>query len=421
MLISKIKQKFSTKFVRNISFLAGGEFVNRIFRLGITVILARLLSPQEYGLAAIILTVRDFAAVFSLKSGISGKLIQADEKDLNDFINTSYSLSKICCSLIFILQCAAAYPIAWFYQTNEIILPICIIALYHLVVPHFVIQWALIERENRISLIALTQTTESVINNLMTLLLALLGMGVWAIVLPVVLSSPLVWLFFGYKYHSWRPSQAFTLYRGQEIFKFARNVLIFQLLDNVRNNLDYLLVGRFLGIKALGIYYFAFNAGLGISLSVINSFIIALQSHLCEVRNNLQNLKQQYFSSLKTIATIFIPLVIIQSSLAPFYVPLIFGEKWLPAIPVLVIICLSALPRPFAMATSMLLQAIDKTDINVKWGIIFTLFFTFSILLAMKWGILAVAIAVLISHAVAMPIFTIWGTRYALRSNVSNS
>ncbi|BDA74955.1 probable polysaccharide biosynthesis protein [Rivularia sp. IAM M-261] len=417
MLINKIKKRFSNEFVRNLSFLAGGEFLNRVFRLVTTVVIARLLSPHDYGLAAIIFTVREFAVVLSLKFGIASKLIQANEKDLDDLINTSYCLNWIFCILIFILQCAAAFPLALFYKSNEIILPICVVAFYHLIVPNFVIQWALIERENRMNLMALTQTTDSAINNLITLCLAASGMGLWAIVLPSVISSPFIWLFFAYKYSSWRPKRIFTLYRWKEIFVFCRNILTVQLLDNLRNNLDYLIVGRFLGINALGIYYFAFNAGLGISLSVINSFIIALLPHLCAARGNLQDLKKRYFDGLKTIAAVFLPLVIVQSSLAPFYVPIIFGQKWVVGIPVLVLICLSALPRPFAIATSTLLQAIDRTDINVKWSVIFTTIFALSILIAVKWGIVPVAVAVLVSHFVAMPIFTIWGARYAIKSN----
>lgn len=412
MLISKIKQKLSNQFVRNMGYLAGGEFINRIFRLGITVVLARLLTPEDYGLVAIVLTVREFAMVFSLKSGVTAKIIQADEKDLNELTNTSYWLNWVICISLFIIQCILAFPIAWFYDNNQIILPICVIALNYVVMPNYAIQWALIERQNRMNLLVYAQTIQSLVNNVITICLALLGMGMWSIVLPAVVSSPFIWLFLGHKYHSWRPTQAFTLYRWREVFNFGKNVLGFQLLDRLRNNLDYLLVGRFLGIDALGIYYFAFNAGLGISMNVINSFVTALFPYLCASRSNLKELKSRYLSSLKTISIVSIPLVLLQSSLAPFYVPIVFGEKWVTAIPILVIICLSALPRPFAMATSVLLQAVDKTDINVKWSMIFTIFFTLSILVAVNWGILTVAIAVLLTHIFAMPIYSIWGIRY---------
>jgi PST family polysaccharide transporter len=129
------------------------------------------------------------------------------------------------------------------------------------------------------------------------------------------------------------------------------------------------LVGRFLGIDALGLYYFAFNAGLGISLNVMNSFVWAMYPHLCSARGDLKQLQTRFFSGFKTIALVVVPLVLLQSSLAPFYVPIVFGQKWLAAIPILVLICLSALPRPFAIAASLLLQAVDKTHINLYWDL----------------------------------------------------
>ena len=79
----------------------------------------------------------------------------------------------------------------------------------------------------------------------------------------------------------------------------------------------------------------------------------------------------------------------------------------------MVIVCLSAFPRPFADAASMLLQAIDKTTINLYWNLIFTVFLAVCLLLAVNWGIYWVAISVLISHAICLPLFTLWASKYA--------
>ena len=95
--------------------------------------------------------------------------------------------------------------------------------------------------------------------------------------------------------------------------------------------------------------------------------------------------------------------------------PIVFGQKWLAAIPILVLICLSALPRPFAIAASLLLQAVDKTHINLYWDLVFTIVFAISLLVAVKSGILWVAAAVLITHGLALPLFTIWAIRYVFR------
>lgn len=413
MLITKLKQQLSGQFIRNVSWMGGAELVNRIFRLVTTFTLARLFSPKDYGLAAIVMTTFEFASVLSLKEGFAAKIIQADAKDVAVISDTSYWLHWIICGLLCILQCLAAVLIAQFYGNNQLILPICAVALVYLMFPIYKIQYALIIRENRLKVIALCNASQSILANIFTVIFALLGMGVWAVVWPMVLSTP-VWIVICLKQHSWRPPTSFKLDRWQEIVNFGKNILGVDLLNKLVANLDYLIVGRFLGIEALGVYFFAFNAGLGISLSVADKFISALFPHLCEVRDNSEQLKQRYFSSLKTLAIVFVPLIVLQSSLAPFYVPIIFGQKWVIAVPILITICLSALPRPFWFAASMLLDAVDKTHITLRFNLIFTVGFAAFILLAVNWGIFWVAVAVLVSHLLLLPIFTVWSSRYVL-------
>ena len=416
MILNKLKQKFSSPFVRNVGWMGAGELANRIFRLGTTVVLARLLSPHDYGLAAIVLTTKDFATIFTLRSGIGGKIIQADDKDVEVLSNTSYWLNWILCISLFAMQCLVAFPIAWIYKDQDVILPMCVVALEYLLLPTFAIQMALVNRENRLKITAFASFLQSALSNLATVILAFLGMKMWAIVLPGLLTTP-IWIFVAYRSHPWRPSKHFNLFRWREIVDFGKNVLGVEILDRIRANIDYLLVGTFLGVNALGTYFFAFNAGLGISLNVINVLCWPLLPHLCATRGNLEQLKEKYFSSMKTIALVIIPLVVLQSSLAPFYVPIVFGQKWVTAIPIVIIICLSALPRPFAIAAGMLFVAVDKPDIDLKWNLIFTTLLAILLLVAVKWGILAVASAVLISHLVAMPIFTVWATKYVFRPN----
>lgn len=418
MLINKLKQGLSGQFIRNVSWLAGAEFLGRVFRLGATVTLARMLSTYDYGLVAIVLTTIEFANVFTLKGGIGGKLIQADEQDIKVLANTAYWLNWILCGSIFIIQCLAAFPIAWFYKDNQVILPICVAALVYLMMPLFMVQLSLIQRENRLKIIAVANVTTALVGSALGICLALLGMGMWAVVLPFVLVHP-VWLVFYNKNHPWRPTMSFTLERWHELTIFAKNILGVELLDKLRANLDYLLIGRFLGVDALGLYYFAFNAGLGISLQVVGVFWTALFPHLCAARGNFKLLKERYFSSLKTIALIAVPLVLLQSSLAPFYVPIVFGQKWVIAVPILVLICLSALPRSFASAASQLLQTVDKSHLDLYWNLIFTVFFAVLLLITVKWGIYWVAVSVLIAHAVALPIFTVWASRYVFAKNSS--
>lgn len=411
MLINKLKKLSSDQFLSNIGWLGIAELANRVVRLATTVVLARSFTAYDYGVASIIFTIVDFGYVLTISPGFGAKIIQADIDDLKTISNTTYWLNWLVCIGLFFIQCIAAFPIAKYYNNDQLILQICVVATVYLVIPIYTIQATLIQRENRLKITAIATAIQLIFGNVLTIILAATGMRSWAVVLPIVLTMP-IGAVINWMNHPWRPPSFFTMKNWREITSFGMKLLGVNALNRVRMNLDYLLVGYFIGIEALGLYFFAFNAGLGISQSIINAFTSALYPHLCAARGDNDQMKKQFFRSLKTIALIVIPLVILQTSLAPIYVPIIFGQKWVEGIPILIIICLSAIPIALSRATSQLLQAVDKTHLDFYWNLIFTGLFAASLFIAIPRGIFTVACAVLISQLIAIPIFTIWVLRY---------
>ncbi|MBR8838815.1 MAG: lipopolysaccharide biosynthesis protein [Stigonema ocellatum SAG 48.90 = DSM 106950] len=442
-VINIVKKKLSSQFIRNVGWLSISEIIYRVLRLGLVVIIARFLTPHDYGLGAIVMTVREFSITF-MDVGISTKIIQAEE-ELEDLCNSAYWLNWVVVLSLFVIQSIAAFPIAWFYKSPNLILPIIVSGLAYLIWPLSTIQKTLIQRENRLKVIAITNSLQNVTGCILSAIFAVSGMGVWSLVLPSILASPIETLIY-YRSHPWRLSTGFTTKNWGNLVKFGHNILGVSLLRTLRNNLDYLLVGRFVvnpgdteyGIKELGLYFFGFNAGLGISLSFINAMNSAILPHLCAVRSEWSELKKSYFSSLKTICATIVPFVLLQSSLAHIYVPIIFGRKWQPAIPVVILICLSAIPRPFADAASQLLIAVGKPHLDLRWNLIFTMLFTIAILIGVNlqilgvdisvlsvhlgehWQIIVVAISVLLVHLVFLPLFTLWATHHVFPKTQKN-
>jgi teichuronic acid exporter len=409
-----VKDKISSQFIRNLGWLSIAEIIIRVSRLVTTVLLARFLSPYDYGLAAVVLSTNEFVEVFT-RSGIGAKLIQVDEDRLESLATSAYWLNWLICGSLFIIQCLVSLPIAWLYHDPKIALPICTIALVCCIIPI-----AYIHRENQMKTAAIVTSVQVSVDNVLTAILALSGFGMWAIVLPKVLVAPL-WAVMICRSYSWRPGK-FSTNHWRELYRFGRSVLGIELLKTLRNNLDYLLVGALIGVKELGIYYFAFNAGLGISLSFINAINLSLYPHLCAARLNWEQFKQRYFSSFKTITSVIVPIVLLQSFLAPFYVSIVFGQKWVVAVPVLVLICLSAISRPFADSASNLLLAVDKPNLDLAASGLFTVIFAVGLLIGANWGVIGIAASVLISHAMFQSLFTIWTTQYVFRpSKVSQS
>lgn len=407
-LKSKLQKLLSNQFIRNLGWLGLAEVIYRLLRIGLVVIISNFLNNTDYALAAIVMAIREFAITFS-KIGIGAKIIQAEEKELEDLCNSAYWLNWVVFCSLFIIQCIIAYPIAFAYKNPSLILPICVTGIVYLIWPITGINKTLIQRENRFKIIGITDCFANIIGTVMAALLAVGGMGVWAFVLPPVLIAPLEVVVYS-KNYPWRPSNFTTKY-WQEIFSFGKNILGVELLRTLRNNLDYLILGKLAGEIELGNYFWAFNAGLGISLSVINAINSAILPHLCAARHELLQFRKRYFSSLVTISFIIVPLALLQSSLAPIYVPIIFNPKWIPAIPIYMLICLSAIPRPFADVASQLLVAIGKPYLEFRWNVIFTAIFTVAVFIGVRWQGIGVAISVLAVHVIFLPLYTIWVTR----------
>jgi teichuronic acid exporter len=408
-LIGQIQNKLSNQFLRNLSWLGMAEIFYRLFRLLLVAVMARFLSDYDYGLGAIVLMVREFAITFS-NLGIGAKIIQAEEKEVNELCNSAYWLNWLVFASLFIIQCLAAFPISWAKNTPEVVLPICVSAITYLIWPITSIQKTLIQRENRFKIIAITDSLQFSLGSLVSGLFAIMHLGVWAFALPPLIIAPVEIIIYN-KYHDWRIKSSFTTKHWPSIWNFGRNILAVGLFKTLRNNLDYLIIFNFLGVKELGIYFFGFNAGLGISLSIINAVNSAIFPHLCAARSDTSELKKTYFHSLKIISLIIFPFVLLQSTLAPFYVPIVFGQNRVNAIPIIIIVCLSAIPRPFADAASQLLVAVGKPNLDLRWNLIFTLIFGIALLIGAKFSIIGVAIAVLWAHVTCLPLFSLWVTQ----------
>jgi O-antigen/teichoic acid export membrane protein len=414
MVINRLKQILSGAYLRNVGWMAGAEIANRLIRLSSTVILARMFSPQDYGMMAVIYTLADVFQVFTLRGGIGSKIIQADERDLNAICNTAYWLNWIVCGSLFLIQCAIAFLLPYFSEDRHIIPLLYLFALTYLMYPLFIIHLILLERENQFKAAAICNAIVSLVSNILTATFILLGMGIWAIVWAMLLAAP-VWIILTRKFHPWRPPRRFSLERWREVLGFGSTLLINDLLTKVRANVDYLIVGKYLGVEALGMYYFAFNGGSGITLSILSTFMSPLYPHICAAKNNYGQFKQRYFSSLKKVSTILVPIVLLQSALAPIYVPIIFGKKWTPAIPVLILICLSVIPGIYSWAASLLLNAINKTRISLYISMASTTIFIASILAVVHNGIVWVAAAVLFNSLLAGSVAIFWTHRFVLR------
>ncbi len=415
-LQSHWQQFRSNQFARNISSMGLAQLIVRISRLLATIFLSRLLLPNDFGTAAIVLTVYEFVALFT-RNGISAKVVRASESEVETVAMTAWRMTWIICSSLVVIQCLLAYPIAIFYNDQKLFFPIVAMAFVYLITPMSNIQAAYQQREGKLGRIAFAAAAQVVVDNLLTALFAVLGFGLWAIILPKILVAP-IWGVAVRHGHAWRPKSIVGKSRFEgwrEIARFSRSVLGNELLSTIQGNVDNLFVGFFLGLHALGMYYFAFNAGLGLTLGLITAAGVAVYPYLCEVRQDTEKLAERFYKTRRKICFGIVILILTQTLLAPIYVPIIFGSKWTETIPVLCLICLSALARPFASHCSQLLKAVGKPEIELRWQLLNTVALVIALVIGSQISVLAVAFAVFFVQSTMLSLFAYLVPRHILK------
>lgn len=172
-------------------------------------------------------------------------------------------------------------------------------------------------------------------------------------------------------------------------------------LRNGRNQIDLFILGRVLSPDLFGLYAFARNAGLGISLSLTQGFNTALLPKLCEAQRSGENLVKSYISALKTGMTFIAPIILLQAALAPIYVPLLFGKQWADASLLISCLCLSAIPRMVFESGSMFFRAGNDLRKENILAITFTSVFCVAIVFAAQWGALTVTMTMIALYLLA--------------------
>lgn len=405
---------FESRFVKNASWIGASELVNRITRLVTAVILARYLSPLEFGIAAVAMTANDLIKVLA-QNGVGAKIIQASDSELESICQAAYRINWMFCGSLFALQSAVALTVGFYYENFELAKMIAFLSLVYLMMPFALVEAFLIQRENRLNVTAVIGATQTSVDNLLTILLAILGGGVWSIILPKVIVAP-IWVFGTLSQHSWRRDLNVSPAKLSSILDYGKNILGSEICKALRLHIDNLIVAFFLGLEAAGIYFFAKNAGLGISLSLITAFNQSLFAHLCDIKNRQAELRTEFYRSIKIVGVILIPLILLQGGLSHWYVPLVFGQQWAEASTILMLMCFSAIPRPFGEAASELLKSVGLAKLDLNWNFIFTSAFILCVLLGQFGGLFGVAIAILCIH-LACPLYCFWASRKLFRNN----
>lgn len=285
---------------------------------------------------------------------------------------------------------------------------ICALAGVYLVMPFGLIHAYILLRQERLKRLAVINSAQTFSDHMLTAALALSGFGAWAIVLPKILTTP-IWLIGVMHGKPWARDRAAGFYPARDILQFSMPILFSEFAVAAREHLDKVLISTLLGLEALGLYYFAFNAGLGLSTALNRALNAALYPFLCADKTS--QTRDRFRQTLWMAGTPLAAIYCAQALGAFIYVPFLFGAEWAHAAPFVAILCLGGPARMLLDSIRMYWRANGKTLHELKLSLFFTAGTLVPILIFANSGLMMIAAALVASSSltsigIALPVLT---------------
>lgn len=390
---------FRKEFLSGTFYIAISKYAGIISQLIISAILARLLTPADYGVIAIA-TV--FIAFFNVLSDIGIGVAVIQRKDLTERdLDHLYSVNVYIGILLSVVFFASSGVISRFYN-NEQLLYVCqLLSLLILFTCARTVPMNMLYREKKFKYIAFTNLAVQLVCGVAAIFAALAGWGVYALVLSQVMSSLLLFIYtLKYKRHFYLKVDLSPLRRifSYSVYNFAGTILCYFIL-----NIDKLLVGKFTGTEALGYYGKSYRL---VFLPITHlTFVVTPVLHplFSDYQNDYKGLLNKYLKIIRVLAYISFPLSIACFFLAEELIMVFFGDQWGEAVLPFKIMSLAISFLVLDTTVGSIINAVNQT----KRGF-YTMIIMSSIMIAMVcvaiffWNtIVAVAYAFMIAKIVA--------------------
>jgi len=377
--------------IRGVLWSGVGQLGIQALGFLVSVVLARLLSPHEYGLATATSLVTGFLAALG-GSGLIAALIQRTNLTEED-LDTSFWAGLGLGAGMALLLVAAGHHTADFFG-EPIIGPLLMVQAVGLVLaPLGIVQTALLSREMDFRSLAIVELSTVVGSGALAIGMAVSGWGVWSLVVPGVVGTALGTVVL-WRRVPWRVQGGMTLGSLRALGRFSISVLSFNVLNYVRSNVDYFVLGRALGAGPLGLYYLAYNLTTIPQTRLVPVITRVLFPALSAVQHDLPRLGTGYARAVRYVSLITFPLLTGLAILAPEFILAVFGERWVKAAPLVRILSIAGLLYSVGTTTGSVLFSRGRADLACWIGIAGAVAMTGCVLLGARYGALGVAVAV---------------------------
>lgn len=369
------------------------QVMSQIVQFIISIVLARLLTPHDYGEVALVNVFIIVLSVF-VTSGFSTSLVQKKKADQLDF-STIFYCSLFFAFLIYAFLFIFSPNIACFYRNKDLVPVVRVLGLVLPILAVNSIQQAYVARRLAFKKIFFSTTLATVSSGIIGIVLAKLGFGVWSLVLQYIINNFLSMLIL-FLQIPWKPKLIFSIERAKSLMNYGWKVMIAEFLGNFFAQLRSLVIGRFYAPTDLAFYNRGQQFPNLLSNNIDTTISSVLFPYMSKASDNPQKLKYIVRRSLRTSAFLIMPLMFGLMVTAKPIILLLLTKKWAEAIPFMQWLCVANAFSTITTANLQVMKASGRSDVLLKIELIKKPVYLILLFLSVKISILSVAITMTI-------------------------
>lgn len=374
----------------------GAQGVNFI----LSIIIARLLDPEQFGVVALLTVFISILQVF-IDSGLGNSLIQKKDADNVDF-STVFFFNIAICLILYLILFFSAPAISLFYKNDSLTSLTRVLGLILIISGVKNVQQAYVSRNMMFKRFFYSTLGGTLVSAVVGIVLAYKGAGAWALVIQQVMNmfidTVILWITV-----KWRPQLVFSKIRLKALFSYGWKLLASNLLETVYNNIRTLIIGKVFSSADLAYY----NKGRQFPYFMVTSINSSIDSVLLPAMSYVQDdgnrVKEMTRRAIKTSCFIIWPIMVGLAVCAKPLVQILLTEKWLSAVPFVQIFCFNFAFWPIHTANLNAIKAIGRSDVFLRLEVEKKIIGLISIVVAIPFGVMAIAIA----FAITAPISSI--------------
>lgn len=384
-----------------------------VLTLASTIVLARLLAPEIFGLFAMVLSVSEIAR-YLMEIGLGTATVQKEEISHTE-VSALFWVNFFIGFILMICLAALAPAVAWFFSDIRL-LNVCLVLSVTFIFRGVVVQHrALLERQMSFGQLGAISITSNLISYTTAIALAYYGFGVWALVWREIAFSVIYaagcWLFC-----DWMPGQPKWQKEALKSLRFGADLSGVSIMQYLTTNLDKILIGRYCGASPLGLYTKSLQLAMMPVENIRQVFWDVGLSPLSALQKDTERYLR-FFGRLLSIQTFFyMPIMIFLAIQPEITIRILLGEAWVSATPVLRLFAIAGFVTPIIGIIQLVMISCGNTRKYLKWGIFNGFCMISAYLIGINWGIMGIAF----TYVVVSYLLLLAALKYCLKDTPVN-